>query len=185
MGLRRVETRRKVRETVKILVIALSIAALGVACGGDDEDSGTQAGGTTTTSALKPDEDAGDFIQEIFQRSLRGQYGRNWETLHPAHQKVVSREKYDACESQDDESVAAKISVDVLETYEEPVLLEGSGTVDSTAVTLRFSYDNPLTGKPAEEHATVHAVAVDGEWKWILRPEDYGAYVKGDCPPED
>jgi hypothetical protein len=82
-------------------------------------------------------------------------------------------------------SVAAKISVDVLETYEEPVLLEGSGTVDSTAVTLRFSYDNPLTGKPAEEHATVHAVAVDGEWKWILRPEDYGAYVKGDCPPED
>jgi hypothetical protein len=50
---------------------------------------------------------------------------------------------------------------------------------------LRFSYANPLTGKPAEEHAKVHAVAVGGEWKWLLRPQDYDAYVKHECPPED
>jgi hypothetical protein len=50
---------------------------------------------------------------------------------------------------------------------------------------LRFSCANPLTGKPAEEHAKVHAVAVGGEWKWLLRPQDYDAYVKHECPPED
>ena len=57
-------------------------------------------------------------------------------------------------------------------------------TADSTAVTIRLSYNNPLTGKPAEEHATVHAVAVGGEWKWILGPESFNAYAKGECPEE-
>jgi hypothetical protein len=173
---------------VKLLTVALSILAFAVACGGGDDDSGTQARGTTTTTtttAVEPEQEAGDFIKQLFQRSLRGQYGRNWETLHPAHQKVVSREMYDECERDDEDSVATKIDVDVEETYEEPVLLKGAGTVKSTAVTLRFSYDNPLTGKPVEEHTTVHAVAVGREWKWILRPKDYDAYVKGNCPPED
>jgi hypothetical protein len=62
--------------------------------------------------------------------------------------------------------------------------VKGSGSVDSTAVTLRFSYDNPLTGKRAEEHATAHAVPVDGEWKWILTSQDYAAFAKGECPPD-
>jgi hypothetical protein len=125
-------------------------------------------------------------MKELIQQALRGQYGRNWETLHPVHQAVVSRERYDTCESDSEESVGAtKINVALVDTYEEPVRVEGDGTVDSTAVTLRFTYNNPLTGKPAEEHTTVHAVAVGGEWKWILTPKDYAAYRKGQCPTSD
>jgi hypothetical protein len=144
---------------VKILVVVLLVVALGVACGGDGDDEAQP--GPTTVSA--PKQDAGAFIKEITERTLLGQYGRNWETLHPAHQAVVSRDKYDSCERQSDEGTGAtKIDIAVVETYEEPVLVRGSGTVDSTAVTLRFSYDNPLTGKRAEEHATAHAISVGG-----------------------
>jgi hypothetical protein len=131
-----------------------------------------------------PEQDAGDYMKELTERALRGQYGRNWETLHPAHQAVVTREKYDSCERQSNESLGTKIDIAVVETYEEPVLVKGSGTVDSTAITLRFTYDNPLTGEEVQEHATVHAVAVDGEWRWILTPQDYDAYAKGTCPPD-
>jgi hypothetical protein len=166
---------------LRILVVGVVVLIV-AACGGGNGDNETQASPTTT----KPEQDAGDYMKELIQQSLRGQYGRTWETLHPAHQAVVSRDKYDSCERQSEESAGAtKIDVAVVETYKEPIRVEGDGTVESTAVTLRFSYANPLTGKPAEEHATVHAVAVGGEWKWILTPKDHKAYAKGECPPPD
>jgi hypothetical protein len=170
---------------LKILLLAMLVVALGIACsGGDDGNPAAQASLTTSTTATEPEQDAGDFLKEITERGLRGQYGRNWETLHPAHQAIVSRAKYDSCERQNDQGTGAtKIDITVEDTYTEPVLVKGLGTVPSTAVTLRFSYDNPLTGKPAEEHATGHAVAVDGQWRWILKPQDYDAFVKGKCPP--
>ncbi len=30
--------------------------------------------------------------------------------------------------------------------------------------------------------ATVHAIKVDGTWRWILQPSDYAAYKRGACP---
>jgi hypothetical protein len=156
--------------------------------GGGEEATPATTGGSTaadTTTVSEPDQDAGDFMKELTERSIRGQYGRIWGSLHPAHQAVVTRDKYDTCERESDGGTATRIEVDVEETYQEPVTVEGVGEVDSTAVTLRLSYNNPVTGKPAEEHATVHAVPVDGEWKWLLAPGDYKAYAKGQCPPEE
>jgi hypothetical protein len=168
------------------LVIAFVVVALAAGCGGNG-DNETQANPTTTT----PKQDAGDFMKEITERSLRGQYGRVWESLHPAHQAIVSRERFDTCERDEDGTGATRITVKVVETYEEPVRVlgstrqEGESEIkDSTAVTLRFNYSNPLTGKPAEEHQTVHAIAVGGEWKWILGPQTFNAYVSGECPDE-
>ena len=173
----------------RLLVTAVVVPWLLVGCDGNDGDdtevSKTSTRATTTATTTEPEQDADDFMKELVQQSVRGQYGRAWETLHPAHQAVVSRERYDTCESENDESLGAtKINVAVVDTYEEPVRIEGEGLTDSTAVTLRFTYNNPLTGKPAEEHATVHAVAIDGEWKWILTPKDYAAYNGGRCPPD-
>jgi hypothetical protein len=175
---------------VRIVVLAFAVAALVAACGGGDDN---QAATTTvdespasTTTNQEPEQDAGAWMKELTERSLRGQYGRNWESLHPVHQAVVTRDRYDRCERADDEGGAVKITTEVVEIYEEPLKINGiPGITDTTAVTLRFSYNNPLTGKPAEEHRTVHTVNVDGEWKWILRPQDYNAYKKGSCPPTE
>ena len=105
--------------SVKILVVVLLVVALGVACGGDGGDE-AQPGPTTVST---PEQDAGAFMKEVTERALLGQYGRNWETLHPDHQAVVSRDKYDSCERQSDDGTGAtKIDIAVVETYEEPVV---------------------------------------------------------------
>jgi hypothetical protein len=167
------------------LLSVLTVLAL-VGCGGGD--GGEQASPTATRTT--PEQDAGDFMKELYERQLRGQYGRVWESLHPSHKAVVSREEFDACTRQNDGG-GTRVTVSVVETYDEPVRAlgstheEGESEIkDSTAVTLRFNYSNPLTGKPAEEHATVHAVAIGGEWRWILSPESFNAYVKGECPED-
>jgi hypothetical protein len=163
------------------ITAALLFVALAAGCGGDgDESAGTTTAGTTTTE--EPEQDAGEFMKELYEQRLRGQYGREWETLHPAQQKIVTRNRYDACGRQSDNGAGTRIETEVVDTYEEPVLVKGSGTVNSTAVTLRFTYNNPLTGKQAEEHQTLHAVQVGGEWKWILSPAGYDSYAKGNCP---
>ncbi len=177
--------------TVRIVALILLLLTLGAACGGDDDDDATQratqqeteSATTTATTVEEPEEDAGDFLKEHSERTFLGQYGRIWESLHPDHKAIVSREKFLTC-NQDTESFTSEVDIEVVDTYQEPILIQGSGTVDSTAVTLRLSYDNPLTGKPAEENTTVHAVPVDGEWTWILKPADYAAYKKGNCPAE-
>jgi hypothetical protein len=165
------------------------LLALGAGCAdGNGDDDGEQAAGTTgaaTSTTNAPEQDAGDFMKQEMRQVFLGQYGRSWDTLHPAHQTVVSRDKYDTCMRQSDASSLGDVDIDVIETYDEPIGVDGVGTVDSKAVTVRFRYDNPLTGKKVVENATVHAVPVNGEWKWVLPPEDYRAYKKGSCPPED
>jgi hypothetical protein len=162
------------------LVIALVVVALAAGCGGNG-DNGDKASPTTNT----PEQDAGAFMKELQERSLRGQYGRVWESLHPAHQAIVTRDRFATCEGDEDGVGATRITVKVVETYEEPWRIKGTDEmVDSTAVTLRYSYSNPLTGKPAEEHDTTHAIPVGGEWKWILDLASFNAYVKGECPEE-
>ncbi len=180
---------------MRIVALILLLLTLGAACGGDDDDDAAQPATdaattttqqeteTATTTAEEPNEDAGEFLKEFAEQAFLGQYGREWETLHPDHKAIVSRDKFITC-NQDDDSVTSEIDIEVVDTYEEPIRVPGSETVDSTAVTLRLSYDNPLTGKPAQENLTAHAVPVDGEWTWILNDADYAAYKKGNCPAE-
>jgi hypothetical protein len=90
---------------------------------------------------------------------------RGWP--YPSPGLTARFTQVEACERATGDTGAIKINTDVVETYEEPWRVRGTDeTADSTAVTLRLSYNNPLTGKPAEEHATLHAVPVDGEWRW-------------------
>jgi hypothetical protein len=176
------------------IILVLVLAGCG---GGGGDGNGDQAATTAATTATTatpapptttdttPDQDAGEFMKELTERSLRGQYGRVWETLHPSHQAVVSRDRFDGCERGDGGGEGTTINVDVVETYEEPVAVPGTDErPNSTAVTLRFAYDNPLTGKRVEEHQTLHAILVNGDWKWILAPKTFQAYVKGECPEE-
>jgi len=30
--------------------------------------------------------------------------------------------------------------------------------------------------------ATMHAITLDGKWRWILSPADHAAYKQGRCP---
>jgi hypothetical protein len=156
-------------------VAALAALAVLVGCGGGSGDDDTDAVG--------PDQSASEFLVEHVERSLKGQFARVWENLHPAHQDVVSKSQFNRCQSEQfEEEVGAlptDTKVEAVEEYDESVEPPGGlGTLDTKAVTLRISSES------AEEAATdtSHAVMVDGNWKWFLDHADFEAYSNGDCP---
>ena len=63
----------------------------------------------------------------------------------------------------------------VLETYDEKIDVAGR-SVPSTAVSVQVTSDDGITT------ATLHAVRVDGTWRWVLQPSDLAAYRRGACP---
>lgn len=135
-------------------LILISVAALAVACGNSDST-----------------ESAGDAVLRQLDFASKGQYGRMWEELHPAHQALVSRDRFDEC--------ANEIEVPdlrIVEVYDEPIDVYAIPEKTSKAVT--FSYKSG-DGRSTE---TLHQVMVDGAWRWVFSTEAARAYEAGDCP---
>ena len=139
---------------------AVSVAAataLAAGCGGGS--------GTSTPSAA-------DFVRRVTTEFSRGQAGRLWDELHPAEQAVVTRARFIECEQNEGFRLR---KFKVLETYDETIDVAGT-SVPSTAVSLEVTSDDGITT------ATIHAVLVDGTWRWVLQPADLAAYKRGACP---
>jgi hypothetical protein len=150
------------RYIAAIATVAL-VALLSTACGGSTSTTGGGTGGGKQTAA--------DFVREVTTQFSRGQSGRLWDTLHPADQAVVSRARYTECQSNSGFDLK---KFKVLETYVETVDIAGKAT-PSTAVSVQTTSDDGVTT------ATMHAISLNGSWRWILSPADYRAYSKGTC----
>ncbi len=133
------------------------VAALAAGCGG---------------GVAQRRQSASDFVRQVTTEFSRGQSGRLWDELHPADQAVVTRARFIACEQNEGFGLR---KFKVLETYAETVDVAGKPT-PSTAVSVQVTSDDGITT------ATMHAVPVDGTWRWILPAADYAAYKRGACP---
>jgi hypothetical protein len=153
------------RRQAAALATAALVAAVSAGCGGGGGGGGGGTGGGGGS--------AGSFIRQVTTEFSLGQSGRLWDSLHPADQAIVSRARYTACQSNSGFDVK-KFSV--IETYADTVDLAGKAA-PSTAVSVRVITDDGVTT------ATMHAVAVNGKWRWILPGADYAAYKQGKCPP--
>ena len=151
--------RRGGQARTALAAVAVLAALLGAGC------SSGGGGGTGKESA-----DA--FVQRITTEFSRGQAGRLWDELAPADQAIVSRAKYAECQGNEGFNLR---SVKVLDTYSEPVEVDGTSE-HSEAVTLRVTSDTRVTT------ATMHAIDIGGHWHWILSAADRAAYQKGKCP---
>jgi hypothetical protein len=168
-------------------VVALVLAGCG---GGDDNESASpprtvslrQA--TATLEEQIPDQNAEDFMVELTQQTIRGQWGRLYESLHPDHRAIVTRSHFDDCmRAAAEEDLDVPVDVDAIDSYEEPVEIAPTRKeVPSVAVTIRRRATNPLTGKTLESTDTAHAVAVNGEWRWIFSLSGYRQWKSGKCP---
>lgn len=136
-------------------LVPVCVALLAAGCGGG---SGTQS--------------ASRFVRQITQEFARGQAGRLWDELHPADQAIVTRSRFITCQSNEGFGLR---KFKVLETYEETVPVGGK-KMESTAVSVQVTSDDGITT------ATLHAVSVEGKWRWILQPADRAAYRRGVCP---
>jgi hypothetical protein len=146
------------RRSVVVLAVVALVSAL-TGCGGGSSSNGSS-------------QSAASFIDQVITQFSRGQAGPLWDTLHPADQAVVSRARYMACQKNEGFDLT---KINVLQTYSDTVNV-GDKPESSTAVSIRVTADDGITT------ATMHAVKVNGKWRWILSPADYAAYKAGKCP---
>lgn len=136
---------------VQRLVVVVFVALLAACGGSDDTDSGAE-----------------QAVVETIEQRLAGQWAPLYQTLHPAHQELVSREDFLACA--DDvlgHMPAARIRA--VDSHEERTTIPATDVeTDSMAVTIEISAGDETAT------TTAHTVEVDGEWRWILsEPLDF------------
>lgn len=121
-------------------------------------------------SSSRP-ESAASFVKRVTVEFSRGQAGPLWDQLIPAEQRLVPRATYVSCARNGFRLHAFK----VLQQYDEPVSVL-SNELPATAVSVQVTSDDGVTT------ATLHAVKVDGTWRWILGRADLAALRAGRCP---
>jgi hypothetical protein len=171
-------------------LLLVSLVALGlVGCGGDKTvavervettaTSGTATAAQTSTvveTVAAPDESPDDFIVRLLRRFFDGQFGRTWDELHPGHQALVTRSRYEDCASRSSEGTPRIDRIEVKEVYDDPIDVERIPERTSKAVTVR------IVSGAEEVTRTMHAVLVDDRWRWVLQAEDIDTYQAGGCP---
>ena len=122
------------------------------------------------------DHTAGAAVKRVVEQEYVGAYGEVWETLHPRHQRLVSRADYEECRRGID--VAGTLeSVLILDVEDEPLTIYGlRPRTPSKAVEVRVTTDE------TEFTATYHAVRVGGTWRWVLSDRAARGFARTDCP---
>jgi hypothetical protein len=184
------------------LISALSLVALvAVACGGGSSTTPTPTSGesssttSTPTSGEQPrvampsasastspaptsGESAESALRRQFDELNKGQFGKEWDELHPAQQAIISREHYIECGAK--ANLPTVDSADVIETYQEDVTIPGTSVkASSIALTVKLELSLGLLKNEATD--TYHEVQVDGVWRWALAAPE--GYANGNCPP--
>jgi hypothetical protein len=153
--------------TTPLFATAAILAAAATIVGGCGGSSGSGASGTSSGQRS-----AADFVSQVTVQFSRGQSGRLWDELVPADQRVVTRARFVACLKNEGWDLK---SIKVLETYADPVYINGK-SIPAKAVSVRVTSGDGVTT------ATMHAVSVNGSWRWALQPVDRAKYKKGNCP---
>ena len=140
------------------------------------------AAGVVFAFARGSDEGPGDpgaFMTNLYEEIAGNDYATAWLTLHPAQQRVATRNAYVSCESQS--PIPGKLSsVTIVNVSDEDVEVAGQGTSPGKAVRVKLAISG--LGDPIVLTHTGHAVAVDDHWTWILPPERFAEYKAGRCP---
>ena len=156
---------------MRLVALLAAVSAVLAGCGGSGDDEAAQPRATTG---------AGAYMTGLVRTIADGDYGKAWDSLYPAHQRVAKRSAYVACERRD--HIPSRVAeIHVLKVVDEQVEVAGeSAKAPGAAITLRLRVGADDFGDAVTD--TFHAVAVDGGWAWILPEARYEAYRAGHCP---
>jgi hypothetical protein len=159
-----------------VLGVAAAVIAVGVGVGV------ALWAGEGGSAERRPAEDPAVFLRGIVSRIAANDYGTVWQKLHPAQQRVATRAVYVRCEQLT--PIPGHLDwIRVVSAKDERITVPGdAGMVDSKAVTFRLKLSEPVLKQSVVVTKTVHAVAVNGNWRWILTPERFGVYRTKSCP---
>jgi hypothetical protein len=137
------------------------VVVLAAGCGGEEDPAATGAG----AAAVRKYEDL-----------YSGNFGRAWEELHPAHQRIVSRARFAGCAGEEI-AVGDLESIEVLDVFDDDIRVVGLRERRAKAVRVRVSSFHGESFTVAD-----HEVKVGDRWRWILNSAAVEAYRQGRCP---
>ena len=141
-------------------LLALGATLLLAGCGGDVDPGRTPAGLAQVR-----------FLDNLYNGRLDPVYA----ALHPAYQRLVPRKRFVACTHA--AALGGLDSIEILDVYNDPVDIPGSGRLPAKAVRVR------LTSSDGEATTFVnHEVKVGPRWRWVLNDAATRAYRAGRCP---
>jgi hypothetical protein len=122
------------------------------------------------------DHAAGAAMKEVLEREYVGDYGTVWDSLHPRHQRLVTREEYEECRRGIDVEGTVE-SVLILDVRDEPLTVYGlRARTPSKEVDVRVTTDE------SEYTASYHVVRVGERWRWVLSDRAARGFARTDCP---
>lgn len=132
-------------------------------------------------SRARPAEDPVHFLRGVVKQIAANDYGAVWQKLHPAQQRVATRDAYVQCEQLS--PIPGRLdSIRLVGAKTERIEVAGdTGAVDSSAATFRLTISEPALDESVVVPMTAHAVAVDGHWRWILSPTRFELYRSKSC----
>jgi len=123
-----------------------------------------------------PKEDPGVAATRVVRQITANAYAQAWGDLHSKDQDVAPLGEYVDCETRSP-VIARPRAVKVMKVTDQSFGI-GDGTfVDTKAVAVRLAF----AGNFKVTH-TVHLVAEDGRWKWILPSFRFRDYKANRCP---
>jgi hypothetical protein len=170
VGIRTLAHNRGMRIAGRLTTLLAVLMLLLAGCGGGEEEV-----------APAPDETPGAFLERIFTYGITGQPGRDWDVLHPAHQKVVTRKRYVECKAK---GLPRGIEVDSFDVIElSDVQIDADEVPEKTAKEVTYRVTTSLGDERYTSTQTGNAVQVGDHWVWTLNGDDYRAFKGGTCPP--
>ena len=145
---------------LRLIVAAVAAVVLLAGCGGGNDPGRTPAG----LAQLR-------FLDDLYNGRLDSAY----ETLHPAYQRFVPRARFVTCTRK--AALGRVDSIEVMDVYDSPVEIPGSGRVGAKAVRVRLT--SPDGGSATFVN---HEVEVGSGWRWVLNAAGARAYRAGRCP---
>jgi hypothetical protein len=129
-----------------------------------------------TLSENEQDRTAGVEVKDVIEQEYVGDYGTVWDTLHPRHQRLVSRKDYEDCRRTIDVKGTIE-SVLILDVRDQPLTVYGlRPRTPSKAVKVRVTTDE------GGYTATYHVVRVGDRWRWVLSDRAARGFARGPCP---
>jgi hypothetical protein len=140
------------------------------------------ATGDSSSSSARPPDDPIVFLRGVVRQIAANDYDAVWAKLHPAQQRFATRRAYVQCEQLS--PIPGHLdSVELVGSAEERINVAGdSGTVDSEAATFKVTISEPVLKERVSVRMKVHAVAVEGRWRWILSAKRFAPYRANTCP---
>ena len=136
------------------------------------------AAGCGSKRSAKPTENPRVAAARVLDQIVHNHYTDAWGDLHSVDQSVAPLAEYVACETRSP-VIARPRAVKVVRVNSESVGLGDGKFVRSTAVDIRMAF----AGSFSLVH-TIHLVAEDGKWKWILPSWRFRDYKADRCPTD-